>query len=195
MNNWDKYFMDIAAVVAQHSKCFSRKLGAVIVKDKSIISTGYNGPPRNVPHCGERYGKDELLTEIMNNSPDVKEEDFHKFLYRNACPRHFLGYKSGEGLDICIAGHAERNALINAARLGVSVKDATMYMNCGIPCKDCLIEIINAGIIELVVTKKIFYDKTSPYLVKYSEINIRTYGENNETEIEQLCPVCDRRGT
>jgi dCMP deaminase len=88
-----------------------------------------------------------------------------------------LGYKSGEGLDLCVAGHAERNALINAARNGIAVKGTTIYMNCPIPCKDCLIEIINAGISEIVVTEQSFYDETSKYILDNLTTNliVRTF--------------------
>ncbi len=151
---WDEYFLKVCNTVAENSKCHSRQVGAIVVIDNSIISTGYNGPPRGVPDCKFRD----------SNSP-------------TGCPRHALGYKSGEGLEWCVAGHAERNALINAARHGVCVKGATMYMNCGIPCKDCLIEIINAGITEIVVTNLEYYDKMSEYLLRTSGLKYRLYKE------------------
>jgi dCMP deaminase len=173
--SWDKYYHDLCKTVASNSKCLSRKIGAIIVKDKSIISTGYNGPPRGVEHCGTRFMFDEYLKKKLAEK-EVDTSQFTEFI-RTTCPRRLLDYKSGEGLDICIAGHAERNALINAARNGVSVKGATIYMDCPIPCKECLIEIINAGIEEIVVSSMDFYDETSKYLLGESKIKLRTYKE------------------
>ncbi|HRR48534.1 MAG TPA: deaminase [Bacteroidales bacterium] len=161
---WDKYFLGLANSVAQNSQCLSRKIGAIIVLDKSIISTGYNGPPRGVPPCDERWGKDDSL-----------EFEFPERVRKGKCPRKAMGYESGEGLEYCIAGHGERNALINAARHGIAVKGATMYCNCPIPCTPCLVEIINAGIIEIVVTNLSHYDKTAEYLIKESGIFVRKY--------------------
>lgn len=171
MNNWDKYFLDVCNIVASNSKCVSRKIGAIIVRDKSIISTGYNGSPRGVPQCTARFFLDNKLKEAV--------ADWHvktgKPIDRLECPRKLLGYKSGEGLEWCIAGHGERNALINAAREGIITKGATMYMNCSIPCTPCLIEIINAGIEEIVVTKLEYYDLMSQYLVEQSKLKVREY--------------------
>ena len=164
-NNWDKYFLNICNAVAENSKCLSRKIGAIIVKDNIIVSTGYNGPPRGVPECQNRYTLDERVVD------KCKGMDIDK----NVCPRYTLGYKSGQGLDICIAGHAERNALINAARVGISTKGLKMYMNCPTSCKDCLIEIINAGIEEIIVTEGDFYDETSKYLLEHSNLKVRKF--------------------
>ena len=162
---WDQYYLGICDAVAKNSKCLSRKIGAILVKDKSIIATGYNGPPRGIPHCSCRYSLDPVIKELIKG----------KSIDANKCPRYNLGYKSGEGLELCVAGHAERNALINAARHGVCVKDSTLYMNANIPCKDCLIELINAGIIEIVITEIKLYDKVSKYLIDSSCLNIRKF--------------------
>lgn len=154
---WDKYFMRIAREVAQNSKCLSRAIGAVIVRDKSVIATGYNGPPRGVDECWKR-------------NPT----------FERRCPRQVMGFKSGQGLEHCIAGHAERNALIQAARFGIATKGASLVCYCGPPCKDCMIEIINAGIIEIVYWDRgttgnfgIYYDELSEYLCEQSGILIR----------------------
>lgn len=167
-SKWDKYFLDICNKVSENSSCFSRKVGAIIVRDNSIISTGYNGPPRGVPHCEARYENDENL---MQEIKKIKKESFEK----HTCPRRVLGFKSGEGLEWCIAGHAERNSIINAAREGISVKNTTMYMNCGIPCTPCLVEIINSGIYEIVVTDFDHYDLMSNWLLENSGLGIRKY--------------------
>lgn len=154
---WDLYFMKIAYEVGQHSKCLSRKIGAVLVRDKSIISTGYNGPPRGVPKCWKR-------------NPN----------YEETCPRYLQGYKSGEGLHLCVAGHAERNALINAARNGIATKGTSLFCYCGIPCSPCLVEIINAGVLEVVykIDGSIgnvgeYYDDMAEYLIDNSNLFVR----------------------
>lgn len=164
--NWDEYFFKVCNTISENSKCLSRKIGAILVRNKSIICTGYNGPPRGVPHCDfSRYIKDAYLF------PKIKGADIGKL--GEVCPRAIMGFKSGEGLDFCPAGHAERNVLVTAARSGINTNHCTMYMNCAIPCKDCLIEIINAGIKEIVVTKYEFYDRLSPYLLHNSELKWR----------------------
>jgi len=169
MDKWKNYYLNVCDIVSENSSCLSRQVGAIIVRDKSIISTGYNGPPRGVPHCDKRFfqGIDKtLIKEFKEKGLTEKAND------EGICPRQLLGYKSGEGLHLCIAGHAERNALINAAREGVSVKGATMYMNCSVPCKDCLIEIINAGIKKIVVLDTTFYDDMSKFLLVYSGLEV-----------------------
>lgn len=192
MNNWDKYFYELCKTVAKNSKCMSRQIGTVLVRDKSIISTGYNGPPRGMPHCNERHKIDDdfwsriklsLLNEMNEeNIPIIKVGSERKIDWKKIrqlglkrCPRQILGFKSGEGLDSCVAGHAERNSLINAARNGISTKGATLYMSCGIPCGDCLIEIINAGVLEIVVSSFDWYDEKSKYLLKNSDLKVRTF--------------------
>ncbi|MGQ9682851.1 MAG: deoxycytidylate deaminase [Anaerolineae bacterium] len=118
--SWDDYFMDIAQHVATRSTCLRRQVGAVIVKDKRILATGYNGAPRGLPHC------------------DV-----------TGCIRDKLGIPSGQRLDICRALHAEQNALLQAALHGVSVAGSTIYINVQ-PCFTCAKMIINAGIARVV---------------------------------------------
>lgn len=163
MERWDEYFFNIATIVAGNSQCLSRKIGAILVKDKSIISTGYNGPPRGIPTCDKRWGVD---TSLSFNLPMDKN---------GKCPRLAMGFKSGEGLEYCIATHAEVNTILNAARMGICVKDAIMYMTCSIPCKNCLSSIINAGIKEIVVSAVEMYDEPSKYIIKQSNLLVRTY--------------------
>jgi len=123
----DLYFYNLCVAIASKSHCLSRQIGAILVFEDSIISTGYNGPPRGVSHC------------------------------EHACPRKAVGYPSGEGLHLCPAAHAEANCIVNAARLGIQTLDSTMYMNCPIPCAECTKLIINAGITHLVVEDASFY--------------------------------------
>ena len=146
MQTWDEYFYSICEVIGKNSKCLSRQIGAILVTDKVVICTGYNGPPRGIPHCEG-----------------------------SVCPRRAAGYKSGEGLHLCPAAHAERNAIIQAARLGIRTKRSTLYLNTQIPCKDCLIEIINAGINEVVCANMKLYDEKSEFILKHSELSIRIF--------------------
>ncbi len=173
INSWDNYFLNVCNIISTNSKCFSRKVGAIIVRDKSIISTGYNGAPRNVPDCYNRFIK-QLDTSLCIELAKKYDKDFTN-LEKNTCPRRLLNFKSGEGLQYCVAGHGERNAIVNAAREGISTKDAIMYMNCAIPCTPCLVEIINAGISEIVVTEKSYYDVSAEYLIKESKLKVRIY--------------------
>ena len=166
--SWDKYFFDLCEVVASNSKCFSRKVGAIIVKDQSVISTGYNGPPRGIPHCNERFLKDRVLIQELKKH-DITVDNFYQ------CPRKVLGFKSGQGIEWCNATHAEVNTVVNAARLGVCVNGATLYLNLFIPCSKCMQVILNVGIKEIVVTTLEVYDGLTPFLIKNSDIIIRTF--------------------
>jgi dCMP deaminase len=168
---WDKWYHELCITVAKNSKCLSRHIGAVLVKDKSVVSTGYNGPPRGLPHCGIRHQLDMGLLAKYKKI----DSHFDESIEVTTCPRYILGFKSGEGLEWCVAGHAERNALINAARAGIKTKDCILYMDCGIPCSPCLVEIINAGIEEIVVTKMQFYDRSSMYILDNSKLSCRLY--------------------
>ena len=142
---WDNYFMRICNAVASKSHCLSRQVGAVIVRDNSIVSTGYCGPARGYPHC---------------EGP--------------TCPRRLKeGYKSGENLDTCPSGHAEANAIANAARLGVNVSGTTLYLNCLIPCKNCMIAIVNAGITTVVPEIHKPYHEMSVAIARYGNVTIR----------------------
>lgn len=176
-NNWDLYFLRIAREVSTNSKCLSRKIGVVLVKDSVIISTGYNGPSRGVKHCDER-----LQSFYEKLDKNKLEEDYNSDTKKiSICPRRVFGYKSGQGLHLCQAGHAERNALIQAARNGISTLDTTLYCYCAIPCKDCMIKIINAGVKRLVYLEGKVYDNYSSIILKESNIKITTY---NKEEIK-----------
>ncbi len=168
VGSWDEWFYNVCRQVARNSKCLSRRIGAVLVYDKSIRSTGYNGPPRGVPRCDLRWQIDSDFYEKYKDRIEGKD-------VKGVCPRYVIGFKSGEGLSVCPAGHAERNALINAARDGISTRDTTLYMTCGIPCTPCLVEIINAGVKEIVVTSLKVYDETAMYLLNTSQLKVRVF--------------------
>lgn len=171
MQMWDRYFHTICIAVSSKSPCLSRKIGAILVRDHSIVSTGFNGPSRGIPHCGRpRNLKDDYLIErISTHNKGVPR------LMDTDCPRKLLGYESGTGMQWCPAQHAEENVISNAARLGVSILGTTLYMNCVIPCKNCFGTLINAGIVEIVVDKTDVYDKHTQYLIDNSSIKIRRF--------------------
>ena len=118
--NWDEYFMDIAKVVASRSNCIKRKVAAIIVRDKRVISTGYNGTPRGTRNCNE-----------------------------GGCPRCNSLATSGTKLDECLCSHGEENAIVQASYHGVSLKDAVIYSTFA-PCLMCAKMIINSGIREVI---------------------------------------------
>ncbi|MEG0918788.1 MAG: cytidine/deoxycytidylate deaminase family protein [Anaerovoracaceae bacterium] len=120
--SWDEYFMKMAELTATRSTCLRRNVGAIIVSDKHIIATGYNGAPKGVPHCEEIGG----------------------------CIREKMNIPSGERHELCRALHAEQNAIIQAANLGQSVEGGTIYVTHQ-PCIICAKMIINAGIKRIVV--------------------------------------------
>jgi dCMP deaminase len=118
--SWEEYFMDITHLVAKRSTCLRRQVGAVLVKDKKILATGYNGAPSRLEHC----------LEI-------------------GCLREKQGIPSGERHELCRGLHAEQNAIIQAAYHGVEIREATLYCT-NHPCIICSKMIINAGIQKVV---------------------------------------------
>ena len=187
MNNlkrWDKYFYNVCKVVKDNSVCLSRHIGSVLVKDKSIISTGYNGPPRGVRTCDTRWLVDKKMREAAGFETKFSEyinqtqmERKYEESLKGICPRYIpeMGFKSGEGLEWCVAAHSEANALINAARNGIKTKDTKLYMTCSIPCSKCLSLIINSGVEEIIVTGITFYDESAEYLMKESGLKYRIF--------------------
>jgi dCMP deaminase len=118
--DWDNYFMEIAGIVSKRSTCMRRTVGALIVKDKRILSTGYNGAPSGLKHCAEV-----------------------------GCIRAERGVASGERHELCRGLHAEQNAIIQAAYHGVSITGGFFYCTHH-PCSLCVKMIINAGITEVL---------------------------------------------
>jgi dCMP deaminase len=114
--SWDAYFMGITDLVAKRSTCLRRAVGAVVVKDKRILTTGYNGAPSGIRHCRE-----------------------------TGCLRETLNVVSGQRHELCRGIHAEQNAIIQAAFHGVSIKDSSLFCT-NLPCSICAKMIINAGI-------------------------------------------------
>ncbi len=118
--SWDEYFMQLAGVVSSRSTCLRRRVGALIVRDKRILATGYNGAPSGIPHC-----------------LDV------------GCLRQQMNIPSGERQELCRGLHAEQNAIIQAGLHGVSLRGGTIYVTLA-PCTTCAKMIINAGLKRVV---------------------------------------------
>ena len=118
--DWDTYFMRITKLVATRSSCLRRSVGAVLVKDKRILATGYNGAPAGMAHCEEA-----------------------------GCLRDQLHIPSGERHELCRGLHAEQNAIIQAARQGTEIKDSTLYCTTA-PCSLCAKMLITAGVTRIV---------------------------------------------
>jgi dCMP deaminase len=118
--SWDQYFMDITRLVATRSSCLRRQVGALLVKDRNILATGYNGVPSGITHC-EATG----------------------------CLRERLEVPSGERHELCRGLHAEQNAIIQAAKHGTNIDGATLYCTT-MPCIICTKMIINAGITKVI---------------------------------------------
>lgn len=117
--SWEEYFMDIACLVARRSTCLRRQVGAIVVRDKRILATGYNGAPTGLPHC-----------------LDI------------GCLREELQIPSGERHELCRGLHAEQNVIIQAAYHGVCIAGGTLYCT-NLPCAICSKMLINAGIEEI----------------------------------------------
>lgn len=150
--SWDKYFMDIAHVVATRSNCSRRHVAAVVVKDQRIISTGYNGTPRGIKNCNE-----------------------------GGCPRCNSDVPSGHDLGQCLCSHAEENSITQAAYHGISVKGATLYTTFS-PCLMCAKMIINAGIKEVVYHQRYSIDDISTKLLIDGGVIIRGLKEEDFNE-------------
>lgn len=120
--SWDEYFLEMAHLVAKRATCIRRQVGAVVVKDKRVLATGYNGAPSGLPHC-----------------LDI------------GCLRDKLKIPSGQRHELCRGLHAEQNALIQASLYGISLKDSVLYAT-NQPCIICAKMLINAGIKEIVIS-------------------------------------------
>ena len=144
INKWDERFMQLAETVAGWSSCFqeNRHVGAVIVKDKRILTTGYNGASSGIESCAER----------------------------GECLRRVRNIASGTMQEVCYAVHAEQNAIIQAAKLGISLEGGTMYVTHQ-PCVICTRMILNSGI-KTVIYKNGYPDAFALELFSQSEVKL-----------------------
>jgi dCMP deaminase len=141
--SWDEYFMNIAKVVASRSNCIKRKVAAIIVKDKRVISTGYNGTPRGTRNCNE-----------------------------GGCPRCNSLALSGTNLEECLCSHGEENAIVQASYHGASLKDAIIYTTFA-PCLQCAKMIINSGIREVIYNMDYPLNDTAFHLLNEAGVFVR----------------------
>ncbi len=140
--SWDQYFMDIARQVAARSNCMKRQVAAVVVSDRRIISTGYNGTPRGVKNCNE-----------------------------GGCPRCNGFSESGRNLEECLCSHGEENAIVQASYHGIAIKDATLYTTYS-PCLMCSKMIINAGIRRVVYNEAYPLNDTAVRMLKEAGVDL-----------------------
>lgn len=152
LTKWDRRFMQLTETVAEWSSCYqkNRHVGAIIVKDKRVVATGYNGAPAGVKSCEEK----------------------------GECIRRTQNIPSGTQHEICFAVHAEQNAVIQAAKLGIPVDDATLYCTHQ-PCVICAKIIINSGI-SRVVYKHGYPDEFSLRLFNEAGVRVEKYEEEEE---------------
>ena len=120
--SWDEYFLEVARLVSRRSTCLRRSVGAVLVKEKKILATGYNGAPSGIKHC-----------------IDI------------GCIREKLKIPSGQRHELCQGLHAEQNVLLQAALYGISTRKSILYIT-NQPCAICAKMLINAGIEEIVIS-------------------------------------------
>ena len=149
---WDHRFMEMAQLVSTWASCYQdeRKVGAVIVKDKRVMTTGYNGAPAGVNTCVER----------------------------GECLRKKLGIPSGTRHEMCYAVHAEQNAIIQAAKLGVNIDGSTLYCTHQ-PCILCAKMIVNAGIVRVVYHSG-YPDDFALDIFKEAGVLVERYSESEE---------------
>ena len=147
MTKWDRRFMQLTQTVATWSSCFqeNRHVGAIIVKDKRVMTTGYNGAPAGVKSCEEK----------------------------GECLRRKLQIPSGTKHELCFAVHAEQNAIIQAAKYGIDINGATLYCTHQ-PCVICAKMIINAGI-KRVVYKECYPDEFSLQLFNEAQVSVEKH--------------------
>jgi dCMP deaminase len=141
--SWDEYFYSLIHLISQRSVCLRRKVGCLVVKNNQILCTGYNGPPAGHPHPEDIGG----------------------------CERDIAGIKSGERLELCVCLHAEQNAILQAARHGISIEGATIYVTI-FPCPICARMIANAGISEVRVFGNYPGEESSKRMLDYCKVKI-----------------------
>lgn len=148
--SWDEYFMEMAELTAKRSTCIRRNVGAVIVKENRAIATGYNGAPKGLIHCEMRGG----------------------------CLREKLSVPSGQRHELCMALHAEQNAIIQAASMGNSIEGGTIYITHQ-PCIICAKMIINSGI-QRIVVREGYPDELSLELLDEAGIKVERLEKQEE---------------
>ncbi|KAK3325833.1 cytidine deaminase-like protein [Apodospora peruviana] len=143
--SWDSYFMSLASLAAQRSNCMKRRVGCVVVRDKRVVSTGYNGTPRGLRNCGE-----------------------------GGCGRCNEGQGSGHGLATCLCIHAEENALLEAGRERLRDGNAVLYCDT-CPCLTCSIKIVQVGVSEVVYSQGYSMDGETAAVFREAGVRLRQF--------------------
>jgi dCMP deaminase len=148
-----KYMRLAKQLGEDQNPCYSRQIGVIIVDPiaNKIVGTGYNGPPRGVPHCDSAEHLKNVVWPQLNHSeksliefkPMTIEEFVDKYKDCKTCPRKLIGAPSGKRLELCSCVHAEANAIVNAAQ---NISGCIMFAYCLLPCIECTKLIINSGI-------------------------------------------------
>ncbi|KAI9004049.1 cytidine deaminase-like protein [Gaertneriomyces semiglobifer] len=147
--SWDAYFMELCDLAAKRSNCMKRRVGCILVKDRRVISTGYNGTPRGVPNCSE-----------------------------GGCPRCNSNSRCGTGLDVCLCLHAEENALLEAGRERVDSGEVILYCNT-CPCLGCAKKIVQVGVKQVVYSQAYGMDGMTADLFKTAGVKLRQFSHLN----------------
>lgn len=172
----DGYFMEIARHLSKRSTCFRRSVGAVIVKDKHLIATGYNGVPRGLTHCIHtgciRMGNPNLELYEVKSVADIRSffSQYHEV-------------PSGQFHELCTGVHAEENAIIQAAYFGVSIRDAVVYTTT-FPCVNCARIMLNARI-QRIVYDADYVDPISKELLSESTLIVERYEAAGESGVQK----------
>lgn len=186
MDKWTKKYMKLAKTLAEdNTACYSRKIGVFLAtKEGEPLSMGYNGSVTKSPHNDDpeylAHLWDNMLTfedkvKLNEGTMSVSRSDFiNQHSGCKVCPRRILGIPSGERLELCNCSHAERNAIFNAAKRGISTVDSVMYCWCACPCHECAIAIIQSKISRVVClkTESPDYSKSSRHLFRMAAVEL-----------------------
>ncbi|SCV71274.1 BQ2448_2862 [Microbotryum intermedium] len=166
--SWDPYFMLLASLASLRSNCMKRRVGAVLVREKRVVSTGYNGTPRGVRNCNDGGCGRCNSGSSGRVGPTTADEDA-------ANPTSLTSIRMGEGLNECLCLHAEENALLEAGRERVSgggTEGATLYCNT-CPCLRCTVKIVQCGVIEVVYSLSYSMDAASRLVLEEAGVGLR----------------------
>jgi dCMP deaminase len=182
-----KKYLRMARFVAEdQNPCYSRHVGAVIVDPviNKIVGTGYNGPPKNVPHCDSKEHLKEVVWPQLNQhevsliemKPLTNEEFIEKYADCKTCPRKLIKAGPGERLELCSCAHAEANAIVNASQ---NLCGCYMFCWCPLPCVECSKLIINSGITRIYCYKeKKDYSVGSRFILTNAGVEIYELDKN-----------------
>jgi dCMP deaminase len=182
-----KKYLRLAKFIAEdQNPCYSRHVGAVIVDPviNKVVGTGYNGPPKSVPHCDSREHLSNVVwpqltqyeKDFIEFKPYTCEEFVEKWSGCKICPRKLIKAEAGKRLELCSCAHAEANAIVNASQ---NLIGCYIFCWCPLPCVECTKLIINAGITRVYCFKEsVDYSVGSRFLFKEACVTINEI-ENN----------------